>query len=525
MIKANFNTYASYVTDSLYQWDLNQILNVSGLNLSVAPEVHFSNANMDKAIVRQATMTDHVVNVKIPNSLLQDPLTIYAHIGIYEGGTFKVVEKVEIPVIPKDRPIDYQIQDSDEEIYSFNQVLNALGNKADNARIDNIIAHNNDTEGNTELIDARLGYNAIKYDTVGEAIRKQIKVLSDRISVEVGKNLYNLADDESGYLSTNGDIVKDPSLDWITTGFIDVRGCTDIVCSHDLNGDGYRDFYSFLFMCTYTNDKTFIEQVYTTAPYTTTIPDGVGYIRFCYHANEVHDLQVEKGTQKTAYETYRERYKLADTKAYIESYSGKKWVCIGDSLTENNFRTTKNYHEYVAEKTGIIVDNKGMSGSGYKRSEDNGKAFYQTARYIPTDADVVTIFGSGNDLAHIDALGTITDTGTATICGCINMTINNIIAVKPDVSLGIISPTPWVNYPPSVSNNDMARYTDALRQICEYRSIPFLDLYHSSNLRPWTEEGRNACYSRDDGNGVHPDETGHKLIAARFKTFIDSLII
>lgn len=172
MIKANFNAYDSYVTDSLYQWDLNQVLSVTGLNLTVVPEVHFSNANMDKAIVKQATMVNHVVSVPIPNSLLQDPLTIYAHIGIYEGDTFKVVERVEIPVIPKERPSDYQIQDSDEEIYSFRALENALENKADNARVDNIIAHNNDTEGNTELIDMRTADDGTTYSSAGAALRE-----------------------------------------------------------------------------------------------------------------------------------------------------------------------------------------------------------------------------------------------------------------------------------------------------------------------------------------------------------------
>ena len=128
MIKANFNTYASYVTDSLHQWDLNQVLQVSGLNLATVPEVHFSNANTDRAIVRQATMANHVVSVDVPNSLLQEPLRIYAHIGIYEGNTFKVVELVEIPVKPRKRPQDYQIQDTDEEIYSFKALENKIGN-------------------------------------------------------------------------------------------------------------------------------------------------------------------------------------------------------------------------------------------------------------------------------------------------------------------------------------------------------------------------------------------------------------
>ena len=131
MIQANFNAYASYITDSLWQWDLNQTLELRGLNLSSAPEVHFSNANMDRAIVRQATNVDQVVRVEIPNSLLQDPLTIQAHVGIYEGKTFKVIEKVVIPVNPRKRPFDYQIQDSDEEIYSFKELENKLNNVLD----------------------------------------------------------------------------------------------------------------------------------------------------------------------------------------------------------------------------------------------------------------------------------------------------------------------------------------------------------------------------------------------------------
>ncbi len=200
MIKANFNSYNNYVTDSLYQWDINQVLSVSGLNLSVAPEVHFSNANMDKAIVRQAVLNNHVVSVKIPNSLLQEPLTIHAHIGIYEGDTFKVVERVDIPIIRKERPADYRIENSDEEIYSFEALKNAIANmvksadfateKADLvAQIDNIIAHNNDTYGNTELIDMRTDINGNVHGSAGSAVRNVANVQND-INASIGDVIY-----------------------------------------------------------------------------------------------------------------------------------------------------------------------------------------------------------------------------------------------------------------------------------------------------------------------------------------------
>lgn len=178
MITANFSAYGKYVTDSLTQWDVGQVLRVAGLNLSAAPEVHFSNANMDRAIVRQATLSGDVVSVEVPNSLLQDPLRIHAHVGVYEGSTFKVVELVEIPVKPRKRPLDYQIEDSDGEIYSFKQLENQLANKADssaiNARVDNIIANSNSTEGNSELVDIRQDVNGETRPSAGAAVREQV---------------------------------------------------------------------------------------------------------------------------------------------------------------------------------------------------------------------------------------------------------------------------------------------------------------------------------------------------------------
>ena len=128
MIRANFNTYQSYVTDSLYQWDKNQDLVISGLNLSVAPEIHFANADMERALVRQSTLDDGIITVRIPNSLLQTSYPIKAYVGVYEGDSFKVIESVIIPIMPKEKPADYTIEDSDEEIYSFNKLETELRN-------------------------------------------------------------------------------------------------------------------------------------------------------------------------------------------------------------------------------------------------------------------------------------------------------------------------------------------------------------------------------------------------------------
>lgn len=175
MIKANFSAYSTYITDSLHQWDINQTLEVTGLNLTTAPEVHFSNSTSGRAIVRQATLSRQVVSVKIPNSLLQEPHRIFAHIGVYEGDTFKVVELIEIPVQPRKRPEDYQLTDADEEVYSFKRLENLLANKATKEQVANLIAANNDTDGNSELVDVRYGEDGKTYASAGEAVREQLK--------------------------------------------------------------------------------------------------------------------------------------------------------------------------------------------------------------------------------------------------------------------------------------------------------------------------------------------------------------
>lgn len=116
------------VAEPLYQWDLNQVLEIRGLSLPKIPAVHFANEAMGRAIVRQATMDDAgIVRVDIPNSLLQKPYKVTAWVCIYEGETFETQYKLMIPVNARNQPADYTIE-GDEEIYSFIELENAVAN-------------------------------------------------------------------------------------------------------------------------------------------------------------------------------------------------------------------------------------------------------------------------------------------------------------------------------------------------------------------------------------------------------------
>lgn len=284
-----------------------------------------------------------------------------------------------------------------------------------------------------------------------------------------------------------------------------------------------------------------------------TIPDGYDLVRIVLKYSELtnpdatlmlYDCTDGYATEIIEYGVVTKRklnnsgYITADD---LKFWKNKKWCVVGDSLTEVNAATTKHYFDYIQDTTGVSIQNLGVGGTGYVRGYDSSEAFYQRITSVANDADIVTIFGSGNDcnisamskfdgMTWSEALGTYTDNTTDTICGCINATLNAFFTAYPTKPIGIVAPTPWKTYPTTLTtNNRFEDYTAVLKQIAEYHGIPFLDLYHNSNLRPENEANRDACFydSELDGNadGVHPNALGHSIIAPKFFEFIKTLML
>ena len=70
----------------------------------------------------------------------------------------------------------------------------------------------------------------------------------------------------------------------------------------------------------------------------------------------------------------------------------------------------------------------------------------------------------------------------------------------------------------------MGKYCSLLKQIANKNGIPYLDLYHESNMRPSDADFREHFYSRDGNNGVHPDENGHERIHSQIREFLAKII-
>lgn len=331
------------------------------------------------------------------------------------------------------------------------------------------------------------------------------------------------------FVETNGTEHTDAAAGWKASNKIDCLYGDKFVFTGYMMYDQcvvmFYDANDAFIGCIHGNQGTVVTtNVYKFTDYAVTAPDGTAKIRFgCYKSGSYQDFSVVKKSMKL----------VAGTSG-SGKWVGKKWCCVGDSHTEINSTATKRYHDYIKDATGITTVLVANGGTGYKRGTYT--SWWQMMDNVPLDSDVITFYGSFNDIGAGYTMGTVTDTGTDTIAGCVNTTFDNLFSRFTLAKIGVISPCPWEQCTPmadhvspsgrptDVSTTAIA-YCKLLHDICERRGIPFLDLFHCSGLRPWEESFRNAAYTRDNGAGCHPDENGHKLIAPMIESFVESLLI
>lgn len=355
------------------------------------------------------------------------------------------------------------------------------------------------------------------------------------------KNLFDENTAKDGYINEAGELVTGV-FDWKTSNLIltepGAQYCLSAVTSP---GGNDRGRIKFFFLNGYDDKGNFKNQLGVTVDSPYTIPDGVYGITFSYHSDSYYDLQLEKGYTFTDFEPFKKTLLIKNSE-YVEKqntnlfpFLSKRWAVFGDSLTEKNYRAKYSYYDYISEELGIKIVNYGVGGTGYKKGEDNANAFYQRMQNInPDDFDFLTIFGSQND-GDI-TIGTPTDTGTDTIGGCVNTTIDKFYEIAPFKPIGIVAPCPWFNSNPDGSGNTseyMEQYTDLLQSICKIRGIPFMDLRHESGLRPWDAKFREEYYVEPnedetgvyEDNGTHPNSKGHRVfLYPKFREFVKKLI-
>lgn len=208
--------------------------------------------------------------------------------------------------------------------------------------------------------------------------------------------------------------------------------------------------------------------------------------------------------------------------------TNKVWVGVGDSITEKNFRTLKNYHDFIRERvTNLSFSNYGKSGTGYFDRSNVADTITEV------EPDIISVFWGTNDWEYANKpIGSFLDSTTSTMSGCINIALTGLINKFPKSTIVVFAPLPrlnnWGESGTNNSNNyDLLDLVLLIKRYAEHYSLPFLDLYHESNLPVWTTEGNRIYFtapSRPDPDGLHPNDAGHLKISWRIQKFLEALV-
>lgn len=257
-----------------------------------------------------------------------------------------------------------------------------------------------------------------------------------------------------------------------------------------------------------TEDSTLVIKDYIVK-----IPADAKYVRFGDNSSKTTAIDSTKVEYATSF-----RPKINDL------LSEKKWLVIGDSWVDPATlgTTAKTFVDYVSENLGCTPIKKGIGGTGYWKTHTENTAFYQRVPDFTETADIISVFGSFNDLSTEDGIsglniiGTYTDSSTATLCGCMNATFDAIDLKYPNAVVSVIIPPPWAN---AHDNSYPQQYVDALLSVCKYRNIPCLNLFNGSGMRPWDNTFLATFYV----NGAHANTLGHKRFSGLVQKFIESI--
>lgn len=207
---------------------------------------------------------------------------------------------------------------------------------------------------------------------------------------------------------------------------------------------------------------------------------------------------------------------------------GKTWNAIGDSITEHNSKTTKNYQDYIASKIGCTVNNYGVSGTGWFTPSSSGgtDVIYNRISGFSSNADLITVFAGTNDVANVGktfVLGSYGDTDqNASFYGALDYTLKQLINKYPTKTIAVFTPLPR-DYASTtfgtVTETNMIAAVDAIIKVTGRYSIPVLDLYRFGNMYPFNSTFKTAIMP----DGLHPNDAGHQVLADKILSFLNTL--
>lgn len=210
---------------------------------------------------------------------------------------------------------------------------------------------------------------------------------------------------------------------------------------------------------------------------------------------------------------------------FSKAFKKKKIACLGDSITEGVNANGWQWHRYIDKyfkENGVetTIVNLGIGGTSVCTSSyvtASLQPFVNRLNTIPTDTDVIVIFGGTNDWGNNATLGTISDTGSSSFYGAYKYMLEWFAINRPNAKILTMTPlkryfrgntTTWTNAQTTRNNKGqlLQDYVRAVKEVSEMYAIPCVDLHNESGLNPVLEIVRTKYM----GDGLHPTAEGNK---------------
>ena len=443
--------------------------------------------------------------------------------------------------------------------------IRALG-----ARIDNIIAHNNDTDGNTELVDIRTGADGTIYTTAGLAVRTQFGKIDNIIQnvFNISNNIINLETCETGSISNAGE--ETTYSEYVRTDYIAVDNVPAYIT---------KNISGYVKLAQYDSNKTFIriwnyneDDLYTWG----IADDNVKYIRLVFPVSVLYPMAVIDYDNVPQYQTLEyvpfgkhinkdwlmqpvaeltNQFLPEDEldgmiKNYLEnddvplrdtSIIGglcsvfKKIGVIGDSLSSgclesrdanNNVIGTDHYEyswiQYIAKMCGNTAYNFSVGGlkanTFWSTSNQNVRNLRENGSNYLCDAYFIAL--GVNDIADTNiSVGTsadIEDSASTSFYGNYSRIIKLILSLRPDAKIFLVG-LPNHNKM-TVWGRRFRDFRDAIEDMANYfPSCYYLDLYNYDVA--YDDDFQNTYF-----NGFHENVLGYVRTAQTISKYVDWII-
>ena len=429
------------------------------------------------------------------------------------------------------------------------------------SRVDNIIPDGTQTEGNTELLDIRVGYDGEQYTSAGNAVRDQVSDLHTELenTNDVLGYITNWEGLNASVTTNKSDvhIEKLNNSNWYGFGAkhksakFKLKPSDEYVIIAYGTSTGTVNYVFYLAVVTgqtnFGKGYVFIKNVNTNAVATDHLVSDVQLLNPSCVRNPVADVsyafnganieitydgltqvtditQIDVSTSPTMPGTFDtpmiglicnvsthgstydfKYYTIFDSINTLFRWVNKKWCSFGDSLTGFNY-----YQPLVKNELQLaLYNNMGVGGSTIaEKYSGQTAAFCNRYDTIPAGYDVITIQGGTNDFGQNIPLGTKGNNDKTTFYGGLEALLNGIKTKFPTTPILFISPLQRDYFGTAeeisgMTNNigvTLKQYNDIIIECCSDAGIPCIDMYSNSGLYPENVHDWTI-------DGLHPNQT------------------